>query len=78
MIQLRDVTVRYGADRALRLRLLTVVENTLGRSREIAVAAECRACDLERSRPAPLRKGRLDGWLVVLCVASAVRVVFLG
>jgi len=64
--------------RALRLLFLTVVGNTLGRSREIAVAAECRAYDPERSRPAPVRKGRLDGWLVVLCVASVLGVIFLG
>lgn len=64
--------------RALRLLFLTVVGNTLGRSREIAVAAECRAYDPERSRPAPLRKGRLDGWVVVLCAASVLCVILCG
>lgn len=64
--------------RALKLLFLTVVGSTLGRSREIAVAAECRAYDPKRSRPAPVQKGRLDRWLVVAFGASVACVLLFG
>lgn len=61
--------------RALKLLFVTVVGNTLSRSREIAVAAECRAYDPEGSRPAPLRRGRADRWLWLLCLGSLLWVL---
>ncbi len=56
--------------KALKLLFVTVVGNALGRSREIAVAAECRAYDPQRSRPASVQRGRADFWLMALCAAS--------
>lgn len=62
--------------RALELLFVTVVGNALARSREIAIAAECRAYDPEQSRPAPLRRGRADLCLWLGCLGSLLWVVF--
>lgn len=61
--------------RALKLLFVTVVGNTLARSREIAVAAECRAYDPERGRPVPLRRGRADLCLWLGCLGSLLWVL---
>lgn len=61
--------------RALKLLFVTVVGNTLARSREIAVAAECRAYDPERGCPVPLRRGRADGWLLLVYLGSLMVLV---
>ncbi len=50
--------------RGLKLLSVTVMSIALQRAEEIALAAEARAFSPERSRPMPLRKGRLD-WLAL-------------
>ncbi|MEW6444206.1 MAG: energy-coupling factor transporter transmembrane component T, partial [bacterium] len=49
--------------RGLRLLVVTVVANAIRRSQEIALAAEARAFRPDRSRPMPVKRGRLDLWL---------------
>jgi energy-coupling factor transporter transmembrane protein EcfT len=53
----------------LRLMLVTILANALRRGDEIALAAEARAFTPGRSRLIPLRRGRLDAWLVLPLLA---------
>jgi energy-coupling factor transporter transmembrane protein EcfT len=51
--------------RGLRSLLITILGNALRRGDEIALAAEARAFTPQRSRAIPLRRGRLDAWLLI-------------
>lgn len=50
--------------RGLQLLLLTIITNALRRTEEIALAAEGRAFSPEISRTMPVRRGKLDLWLI--------------
>jgi energy-coupling factor transport system permease protein len=50
---------------SLRLLFVTILTSALRRGDEIALAAEARAFTPERSRAIPLRKGKLDAWLIL-------------
>ncbi len=60
---------------ALRLMLVTIITNALRRGDEIALAAEARAFTPERSRAIPLRRGRLDRWLILPLLAVLLAVL---
>ncbi len=60
---------------SLRLMLVTILTSALQRGDEIALAAEARAFTPERSRAIPLRRGKLDGWLIVPLLASFVLIL---
>lgn len=62
---------------ALRLMLVTIITNALRRGDEIALAAEVRAFTPERSRAIPLRRGRLDRWLVFPLLAVLLAVLLI-
>jgi energy-coupling factor transporter transmembrane protein EcfT len=53
--------------RGLRLLFMTILSNALGRAEEIALAAEARAYTPERSRALPVKAGRWDRAVVILC-----------
>jgi energy-coupling factor transporter transmembrane protein EcfT len=54
--------------RGLQLLAVTVVANALRRGEEIALAAETRAYSPSKSRPLPVRSGRWDILVVLLCL----------
>jgi len=58
--------------RGLQLFMLTVLTNALRRGEEIALAAEARAFDPEKSRRLPLRTGRWDLWLALAAALSLI------
>lgn len=58
--------------RGLRLLIMTILSNALGRAEEIALAAEARAYTPERSRALPVKVGRWDRMVVVLCATGLV------
>jgi len=64
--------------RGLRLLLVTVVTNALGRAEEIALAAEARAFSPERSQALPVKAGRWDGWAWAGALACVLGVLFLA
>jgi energy-coupling factor transporter transmembrane protein EcfT len=64
--------------RGLRLLLVTVVANALRRAEEIALAAEVRAFSPGRSPTLPLRKGALDGAMIVPLLVCWLALVFWG
>jgi energy-coupling factor transporter transmembrane protein EcfT len=62
---------------ALRLMLVTIITNALRRGDEIALAAEARAFTPERSRSIPLRRGKLDSWLIFPLLGILLAILFL-
>ena len=56
--------------RGLQLLLLAVMTNALRHAEEIVLAAETRAFLPEKSRSVPLKRGRLDGWIVLAGVLA--------
>jgi energy-coupling factor transporter transmembrane protein EcfT len=63
--------------RGLQLLLLAVMTNALRHAEEIVLAAETRAFLPEKSRSVPLKRGRLDGWIVLAAIASLLAVILL-
>jgi energy-coupling factor transporter transmembrane protein EcfT len=63
--------------RGLQLLLLTILSNALRRSEDIVLAAEARAFRPELSRSAPLRIGRLDGWVIAVVLLSLAGVILI-
>jgi energy-coupling factor transporter transmembrane protein EcfT len=61
---------------SLRLLLLTILGNALRRGDEIALAAEARAFSPEQSRAMPLRRGKLDLWLVLPLLGILLAFIF--
>ncbi len=56
--------------RGLQLLVMTIVTNALKHAEDVALAAEMRAFCPEKSRPMPVRRGRLDWAPAVLGLAS--------
>lgn len=63
--------------RSLRLLAITIVTNALQRAEEVALAAEGRAFSPEKSRPMPVRKGKLDWLPVLLGIGSIIGMIML-
>jgi len=62
--------------RGIQLLLLTVLSNTLCHAEEIVLAAEVRAFTPECSRAIPLRRGKLDLWLVLPLLGILLAFIF--
>jgi energy-coupling factor transporter transmembrane protein EcfT len=58
--------------RGLQLLAITIGANALRRAEEIALAAETRAFSPQSSRPLPVQVGRLDGWIGLAALVSAI------
>lgn len=56
---------------------LTAVTNVLVNAEDIALAAESRAFNPGKTRPAPIKKGNLDWVLLPLCVISVVLIIII-
>jgi len=56
---------------------LTAVANVLVNAEDIALAAESRAFNPGKTRPAPIKKGNLDWALLPLCVISIVLILII-
>jgi energy-coupling factor transporter transmembrane protein EcfT len=56
--------------RGLRLLMVTILANALGRAEEIALAAEARGYTPERSRRLPIQVGRWDWLVAAVCGLS--------
>ncbi len=63
--------------RGLRLLFMTIMGNALGRAEEIALAAEARAYTPERSRALPVKVGKWDRVVVVVCAIGMLVVVLI-
>jgi energy-coupling factor transporter transmembrane protein EcfT len=63
--------------RALRLMAVTIMASALNRAEEIALAAEARAFSPERARALPVKNGKYDKTILVLCLLGLLPLILL-
>jgi energy-coupling factor transporter transmembrane protein EcfT len=61
--------------RGLQLLAVTIVANALRRGEDIALAAETRAYSPSRSRPLPVKSGRWDILVILVCITLSLVIV---
>jgi len=57
--------------------MMTIITNALRRAEEIALAAESRAFSPQCARPAPIKRGYWDGFVISLGFVSFLIIIFL-
>lgn len=77
----RSLSMRGGLRkerlRAIRLMAVTIMASALNRAEEIALAAEARAFSPERARGLPVKNGKYDRAILVICFLGLIPLILL-